>query len=570
MRFKGFIGPSYTLQSTNVDAQRCINYYPEMDESGTGKEGEVMSLVGTPGLKLIDTIGAGPIRGVYTTSLGALYVVSGNTLYFVDSNWSVTSVGTLLTSTGLVSISDNGLQLVCVDGPCGYYAILSNATIIQVDTITVNTATSSHAYTGMVNGSGWTYTAIFSDTAQTIAAAIAAAINNLSGVVVWAKASSSVVTITPSVPGTAFTDTTSDSLLSLTTSQQNFAQIGSPNFPGANTVTFQDGYFIFNSPGSQQFYLSGLNAITLDPTDVASKEGTPDNIVGLISDHLNLYLFGKISSEVWFDSGDTFPFQRIQGAYLPIGCLSYASIIKLQGSIFWLGCDEQGHGIVYKTQSYQPTRISTFALEHVLAGVSAVNLQAASAWCYQQQGHSFYCLNIPGTSTTWVYDTMTGLWHERASLSGGSLARHRASCHAFAYQTNVVGDYLNGNIYALDPGTHTDNGVSIPRIRSAPHITSGLVRLFHHWFQLDMETGVGTDGTGQGTNPQAVLDFSDDGGHKWSNQKIANIGAIGSTRARVIWRRLGNSRDRIYRVTITDPVKVTLIGADIGFDQGSA
>lgn len=571
MRFQGFIGPSYTLQSKNVDAQRCINLYPEMDEMGTGKEREVASLVGTPGLRLLQNLGAGPIRGTYVTpNQGTLYAVSGNTLYSLDSGWNETSLGALVTSTGPVSFADNGSILVVVDGNNGYYVTISTSGVIQTDTITVTSAVNAHAYQGTLNGSPWTYTAGPSDTTTTIATAIAAAINAISGVVVTAAATLATVKITPQTPGVAFTDTTTDPFLTITSATSNFAQITDPNFQGADTVTFQDSYFIFNRPGTQQFYLSGLNALTFDPTDIGTKEGAPDNIVGLISDHLNLYIFGSISSEVWYDSGNTFPFQRIQGAYLPVGCLSWASIQKLQGVIYWLGCDEQGRGIVYKAQAYQPVRISTFALEHVLAGISASNLNTARAWVYQQGGHEFYCLNIPGSESTWCFDTTTSLWHERSYLSLGNLSRHRADCHAFAYQTNVVGDYLNGNLYALDPATYTDNGNPMPAIRSSPHLTNSLVRMFHSWFQLDMETGVGTDGTGQGTNPQAILQWSDDGGHTWSIERWTAIGAIGNTKARANWNRLGSSRDRIYRVTITDPVKRTLIGADIGAEAGSS
>lgn len=478
MRFTGFIGPSYTLQSVNADCQRCVNLYPEMDELGTGKEKEVASLVGTPGLKLLATVGAGPIRGTYTvSSTGVLYVVSGNTLYSVDQLWNTTSLGTLITSSGPVNFADNGIQVVLVDGNFGYYVTISTAV---------------------------------------------------------------------------------------------FAQITDPNFLGATHVTFQDGYFIFNEPGTQEFYLSGLDAITFDALDVGSKEGLPDDIVGLISNQRNLYLFGSLSTEIFYDSGDTFPFVRVQGAFIPIGCMAPYSIASLQDSVYWVGEDAQGRGIVYRTQGYQAQRVSTHAIEHALESIGVSSLSAARAWTYQQGGHGFYCLSFPGGQTTWVFDTVTNLWHERAYLNLGGLTRHRAECHAFAYSTNVVGDYQNGNIYSLDPSTYADNGAPIQRVRAAPHLTDELIRLFYSHFQLDMETGVGIDGSGQGINPQAVLQWSDDGGHSWSNEKWANIGAIGKTKARVLWRRLGASRDRVYRVTITDPVKVTLLGADLGVEEGVA
>jgi hypothetical protein len=84
-----------------------------------------------------------------------------------------------------------------------------------------------------------------------------------------------------------------------------------------------------------------------------------------------------------------------------------------------------------------------------------------------------------------------------------------------------------------------------------------------------METGVGLDGGVQGSDPKAMLQWSDDGGHSWSNERWAGVGKIGKAKKRVIWRRLGSSRDRVYRVMISDPVKVVLIGAEITTEGGS-
>ena len=349
----------------------------------------------------------------------------------------------------------------------------------------------------------------------------------------------------------------------------SFAQITDPDFLGADQVTYLDGYFIFNKPDSQQFYFSGLNDVSFDALDLASAEGAPDNLVGLISDHQNLFLFGEQSTEVFYDSGDADnPFQRTQGAIIEVGCAATHSIGKIQSTIFWLGKDENGRGIVYRAQGFQPKRISTHAIERVIEGLGDISL--ARAYTYQQAGHGFYCLVLPGAKTTWVFDMATELWHERAYLSLGQFERHRADCHAFAYSTNVVGDYANGNLYELAPDVYTDSGAAIARERVAPHLSKNGKRMFYTSLQLDMETGVGITGPGQGTEPQAMLQFSDDGGHTWSSERWAAIGALGSRLTRVIWRRLGASRDRIYRVRITDPVKVVLLGAEIEAEEGAA
>jgi hypothetical protein len=474
VRFPGFIGPSYTLQSVNVDCQRCVNLYPEMDESQGGDEGEVASLVSTPGLSLLATLPTGPVRNTFTDSSGQLWAVGGNVLYQVANDWTYTAIGTLNTALGNVSLADNGLQVVLVDGASGY---------------------------------------------------------------------------------------------SYDIATQVFAQITDPNFLGADQVSFMDGYFIFNKPGTNQFYLSPLNAVTpFDASMIGTAEASPDNIVGHVVIQESLYLFGDQSTEIFYDSGDTFPFARIQGAVMEKGTTSAFSIQKIQDAAYWLAKDLSGQGIVYRGQGLQSQRISTYAIESAISGL---DLSSAKAWSYQQAGHSFYCLNIPGTNTTWVFDTTTSLWHERTALAAGVYARHIADCHAFAYDTNVVGDYSNGNLYALDLDTYTDNGSEIVRERTSPHVTKDKNRIFHTRFMVDMETGVGTD-SGQGSDPQVMLQWSNDAGHSWSNEHWTSAGAIGARRTRVNFRRLGYARDRVYRVRISDPVKVTLLGAEIEVEEGTS
>jgi hypothetical protein len=477
MRFPGFIGPSYTLDSVNVDCQRCMNLFPEIDEQGTGKEQEVAALVRTPGLRTLLTLPTGPVRGEWAASNGTLYVVSGNKLYEVSSLWVATVRGTLNTSSGPVSMDDNGSQLVIVDGSNGYICTMA---------------------TGAT------------------------------------------------------------------------AQITDPDFPGATQVTFQDGYFIFVKPNSEQFFISAINDGTnYDALDIATPEGAPDNLIGAMSDHQNVFLFGTESTEIFYDSGNAdFPFERNQGALIEVGCAAAFSIAKLGNVPYWLGQDKQGRGIVYRAQGFQPQRISTHAIEGVITGLG--DLSTARAWTYQEKGHGFYALNLPGAESTWVYDSSTGLWHERSFLNQGRYERHRAECHAFAYNTHVVGDYSSGKLYALDRNTFSDAGAAIARERTAPHVAQGMKRQFHERFDLDIETGVGIDGAGQGTDPQVMMQWSDDHGRTWSQERWRSIGKIGERKKRVYWNRLGSSYDRVYRVRITDPVKVTLLGADLTFSGGAA
>jgi hypothetical protein len=89
-----------------------------------------------------------------------------------------------------------------------------------------------------------------------------------------------------------------------------------------------------------------------------------------------------------------------------------------------------------------------------------------------------------------------------------------------------------------------------------------------------MEVGIGLDGGVQGSSPTVMLDFSDDGGHTWSSESWAladnTAGAIGNYKTRVKWNRLGKSRDRIFRVKMTDPVKTIWIDAQIDIEPGNS
>jgi hypothetical protein len=478
MRFPGFIGPSYTLRTVNVDCQRCINLYPELVESGKGKEGEVAVLLSTPGLLLKVTIGAGPIRGTYTASNGQLFVVSNTKIYRVSGAWVATELGTLNSNSGHVSMADNGISLVAVDGTDGYVVTLSSGA---------------------------------------------------------------------------------------------FAEITDPDFLGADQVTYQDGYFIFNKPDSGQFYITELNSTNIDALDIATSEGSPDNIVAILSENRNLWLFNERTTEVFFNSGNAdFPFERIQGAFIEQGCAAPFSVAKIANSVLWLGRNEFGQGVVYMAQGYQPKRISTHAVEQEIQSYG--DISDANAYVYQENGHDFYVLNFTNADTTWVYDFSTNMWHERVYTNQGAFERHRANYHAFAHSTHVVGDYENGKLYALSSSTYSDNGSEITRRRTAPHLSAGLKRVQFNSFQLDIESGVGLDGatTTQGNDPQAMMRFSDDGGHTWSNEKWTSFGKIGQTKRRALWRRLGTSRDRVYEITITDPVPVTLIGAEVDAVPGGS
>jgi hypothetical protein len=347
-----------------------------------------------------------------------------------------------------------------------------------------------------------------------------------------------------------------------------FAQITDPDFPGAVTVGYLDGYFVFNEPNSQRVWVTSLlDGLSVDPLDFASAEGSPDGLVGLIVDHREAWLFGTDSVEVWYDAGlPDFPLTRIQGAFNEIGCVAAFSIAKLDNGLFWLGTDARGQGIVYRANGYTGQRISTHAIEYAIAQYG--NISDAIAYTYQQEGHAFYVLTFPSGDATWVYDVSTQAWHERAGWDNGEFVRHRSNCQCNFGGNIIVGDYENGNIYQFSLDIYADNGGIQKWLRSWRALPTGqnnLKRTAHHSLQLNCESGVGLN-DGQGSDPQAMLRWSDDGGHTWSNEHWSPMGKIGAYYQRVFWRRLGMTlklRDRVYEVSGTDPVKIAIMGAEL-------
>lgn len=343
------------------------------------------------------------------------------------------------------------------------------------------------------------------------------------------------------------------------------SQIVDEAFYGASSADILNTYAIFNRPGTNQFYVSGANEMTFDALDFATAESNFEPIVRLIVNHGELLLFKETVTEIWRPSSDIdFPFARDTNATIEQGCAAAWSVATMDNSVFWLGKNREGGGIVWRLNGYTPQRISTEAIEFAIAGYARTD--DAIAYAYQQEGHTFYVLSFPTGNATWVYDAATQLWHQRAYLdpATGTLGRHRSNCHVYHAGLHIVGDCLTGELYTLDLDYYRDRDSDpMPAIRAAAHISGqDYGWIIHNRLQVDVEAGVGAT-LGQGSDPVMLLDWSDDGGHTWSNQHPATPGKVGQYANRVRWNRLGRARDRVYRITIADPIKRAIFGASL-------
>ncbi len=379
-----------------------------------------------------------------------------------------------------------------------------------------------------------------------------------------------------------------------------FAQITDPVFPGADRVDFIDTYLVFNIIGTPTFGSTlsstlgtgpGGSIIFTTPTDTllsfGGKSGYPDDTMTLIVNRREIVLIGSLKSEVWYDAGlAAFPFAALPGAYYEHGTMSRYSVAAMDISVFWLGRDLQGAGIVYRARGYNCTRISNHALEfQIRKMLKTVGIGDAVGYCYQQDGHAFYVLHFPAGDQTWVFDDALSAdpeiaWHQEAWTDlDGQHHRHRGNCFAFLYGLSVVGDWQNGMLYEMDLDTYTDTvgGTVYPitRTRTFPHIGTGEVemgqlghravtadghRVQFHQFIADIEVGLAPD-FGPGEPPKLTLRYSDDRGRTWSSDVLQTGGAQGEYLTWPTWRGLGIARDRVFELEYSYNGEAALNGA---------
>ena len=145
------------------------------------------------------------------------------------------------------------------------------------------------------------------------------------------------------------------------------------------------------------------------------------------------------------------------------------------------------------------------------------------------------------------------------SLVESSGGRHRGEIQSQFLNKAYVSDYSDGLLYQLKQGVYTDNGVTIAREFIGRHNKAGnWITISQLW--LEMEAGIGLV-SGQGVNPQVMMQISRDGGHTWGGEVWAGFGRIGEYRVRAIWNRLGIAKDWLFKFRITDPVKTVFVAA---------
>lgn len=450
--------------SASVTAQRRVNCFYDIrqDEDKTK-----IVLRGTPGSFAQYVLTDGPIRGWRVVG-DYKYVVAGATVFRVANDYSFIILGQISNSGQYVSMDDNSLQIIFVDGRQGYSIAL------------------------------------------------------------------------PSGAPTPITDA---------------------NFPnGATSVCVLDSRAICENPGTRSYYISSQLDVTLwSPIIFGTKENSSDLLIAV--DVLNgaLILWGAKNMEFWQDIATSpNPFGRINGASQTWGLAAKYSRSLLNNTLIFLGQNPQGGVQVMVLDGYKPKRVSTSDIENIIS--SFIVFSDAIALTYMVDGHPMYQITFPAANRTFLYDSLTGMWYEPQS-GVGDYARSFANLGIVFHAQNYVSDTNSGTGYQLSSSLFLENGAPIKRMVTSRHVRMDGNNFSISEIILEIEVGGGT-ATGQGQNPQIIMQVSKDGGKTFGPERWKSLGKMGQYRRRVRWDRIGSSSDFVFRFTLTDPIQFVVTLAE--------
>lgn len=337
-------------------------------------------------------------------------------------------------------------------------------------------------------------------------------------------------------------------------------------------VGMLDGYGVVFQKALGRIRLTDLNDFTTaDPTQFSGRSAAPDTWQAMLINPPDLWLIGSLSADVWYDSGDfPFPFAPRRGVNFKYGTSATFSVAMAGTTPLWLSANADGAGIVVQAQGYNVQPVSTPAVEARIAEYQRTSIISdAEAWGYQKNGHTYYVLRFPTAQACEVYDLTTGQWHERGTWIS---AQNRYDCwhprcHTHANGLHLVGDASTGQISILDEayGTEAD-GSAIRRVRITPSLYSEDRRIPLRRLEIYLERGLGTS-TGQGSNPVLAVECSTDGGKTYGRERQGGAGRTGDYNKRMVFTRWGTARDRVFRVTASDPIPWRLIDAHVNNDD---
>jgi hypothetical protein len=348
----------------------------------------------------------------------------------------------------------------------------------------------------------------------------------------------------------------------------NVTQVSDPEFPAQPSwALFDNGYFMVGKGQSAELYDSenAYDALAWGGS-FATAEHSPDKTVTALSNKNDIWILGETSCEIWYYSGEAFPWNPNRSAFQHYGCAAPESLTTFDNNVAWLATSKEIGLLAVKTQGFAVQRISTTVIEAEWRKYGDVS--DCHCWSFQYPGWGhFLVYQFPSADKTWVFEGQEGQWHEWEMHDGNPLAvgKHIGNHFAHFGGKYLIGDDYTGDIYQMSVDYDQSGGKHLVRKRMGPNLVSGRDILVHNALELVIQTGVGKLGA---ETPYARLSYSDDRGGVWSNWRDRSLGGVGARKQRVEFSRLGSAKERIYRIEVSNDVNAMLTNSILEVEKG--
>lgn len=345
------------------------------------------------------------------------------------------------------------------------------------------------------------------------------------------------------------------------------------NFDRAGSVEYLNGYTILTQLRGRQFCWSALaDAETMDALNFATAEATDEDITRVMVIDGMVWLFKERSAEVWYnteeDGADAF--LRLPGGVKEIGLKDFGLICRFPGGAFLIGGDNKAYTLIGGT----PQNISAPGLEAAIA-----LHRPDKVFYYEWRGHKFLTIRFQG-APAWVYDLSTGEWHERAE---GWPHRHWTACASARLDGRWIVGRDDGTLAALAGYADGDaplyrSAVSLPLYQDGQRFTVSELEFFARigvhdtlrdraglvyaddvlWAATDAGLFASAE---KAREPKLMLRLSADGGMTWGKEREIRMGVTGRYDKRLMARALGQFRQAVVEIRMSDPVDAPIYSA---------
>jgi hypothetical protein len=298
------------------------------------------------------------------------------------------------------------------------------------------------------------------------------------------------------------------------------------------------------------------------------RELFPDPWQSMFVDANNLlWMIGSESFEVWYNTGiGNQPWAPLSGLVGLYGIAAPFAFCRTALGNFWLEANQQGQGQLLFSTGSVPTPVSSYAFSSAVGGfMKSSKISDAEMLAYQRLGHTFIMVSFPSAPATWAYDATEQGFAERGVWNPnlGRFDLWAPRIHQVAFGKDLVMSRASGVICDMNEAytTEFDGVTGIVRERITPGMTQEHARIPLDQLELLMDVGKTVQQVGQGSNPQATLRVSEDGGETYGNERAASMGRIGKYKTRVYWSMLGAPADVVLKVRTTDPAPSHIVDA---------